>query len=94
MTMAAVAAAVVGAGIAAGLGYVVTEEQNKRKEKMASLAQQKAMEDDRKQAFLQRKQQAFEETQGQGLGTQGQVSLTVDKNIGDGKITDSVRNVV
>ena len=84
-----VIAAVAVVGISAGVNYAVASEQQDRAEKAQREAQQKALEDSNRQAYLSRKAQEFAETEGKGIGAQGTVNLQVDKNIGDGTYKDT-----
>lgn len=94
MSWAAVAAAVIVAGVSAAATTTVAIETQKREEKAQLKAQQDAQEEARKQAYMERKAQEFAAAEGKGVGTQGTVNLQVDKNVGDGTYKDTRSGVL
>ena len=80
----------IGAAVAtAAISYVTTEMAQDKQKKAAEEGQRKATEEANLREFNARKAQTFASTEGQGQGSQGQVNLQVDKNVGTGTVNDT-----
>ena len=85
MSFLAIGAAVVSTAV----GIVTSEMAQNKQKKAAEEGQQQATVDANLRELNARKAQTFASTEGQGQGSQGQVNLQVDKNVGTGTINDT-----
>jgi hypothetical protein len=86
MTMVTIAVGVVSAAITVGT-TVAVNEKNKKAEKKA---QQQAVKDANIRDYNAKKAEQFAETEGQGIGTVGEINMQVDNEIGTGTIKDTL----
>ena len=81
----------IGVGVAgAAISITTTMINNKSEKKAAREAQKQAVKDANIRDYQARKAEQFAQTEGQGVGTTGEINMQVDNQVGDGTIKDTL----
>lgn len=86
MSFLAIGVGVTGAAVSAGTQSI----NNARNRKAEKEGRQRAIIDANMQDYQARKAEQFDKTEGQGIGTFGEINMQVDNQTGNGTIKDTL----